>query len=461
LSILIGSTNRPGSKAARAGATGTGATGGAGADGGGHWLSAAEAAERLGVKTATLYAYVSRGMLASHRTAGRRQSRFERAEVERLAARSRAPRRPKGFELVVGSALTLIEPDGALYYRGRDALEMARRSTYEQVAEWLWSGRWETPSPWEPEGRSLEVALAVQRALPDEVSVVDRIRASAAVAGSLDPFRDDRRPAAVVLTARSLISVLVDALPLRNGPSNQGTGPPPGAPVASRLWSRLSKERPSPAQLSALDAALVLLADHELAASTLAARIAASVWASPYLVVTTGLGPVGGILHGGASGGVRAMLEEIEDASSAADVLGRRLGPDGSVPGFGHAVYRGADPRCSVLLDLLRQTRAGRRASSRFAVDELLGAARAQLLPPPNIDLALGALVHSSTMCEDAGEAIFAVARCAGWLAHALEEYRHRLRFRLRAAYTGPAPGEDRLGSLPSSSGQEETGRRR
>lgn len=418
----------------------------------GPWQSAAEAAGCLGIKVETLYAYVSRGMLTSHRAPGERRSRFERAEVERLAARARGPRRSRELDLVVDSALTLIEPEGALYYRGHDATAMARTARYEQVAEWLWTGRWSDPPTWRPEERTLAVAGAVQNALPAAVQVVDRIRASAAVAGSADPFRDDRRPESILLTGRSLISVLVDALPpigheqdafQRSAPL--GVPPPADASIAARLWPRLSAEPARTAQVAALDAALVLLADHELAASTLAARIAASVQANPYLVVTTGLGPVGGALHGGASEDVRIMLREVEAGASPAEVLGRRLAEGGIVPGLGHAVYRGTDPRFSALLEVLREGSDwadGRRGGSAIeALEGLLAAARERSLPAPNVDMALGALVHRSRMRQGAGEAMFAVARCAGWLAHAIEEYGHRMRYRIRAAYTGPAPG--------------------
>ena len=188
-----------------------------------------------------------------------------------------------------------------------------------------------------------------------------------------------------------------------------------------------------------LDAALVLLADHELAASTVAARVAASVRADPYAVVSAGLATVSGTLHGGASLGIEALLDEIDRPERAATVVGDRLRRGERLRGFGHRLYPDGDPRAGFLLARLRATAAG---SPRMAVvDALLEATTRRGLPEPNVDLALAALAHVTAMTRGAAEAIFAVARTAGWIAHALEEYDRNTPIRPRAVYTGPAPG--------------------
>jgi citrate synthase len=180
---------------------------------------------------------------------------------------------------------------------------------------------------------------------------------SVAVSGSLDPYGADRRPEAVVLTTRSLIPVLVDALPERSRPPRGGLRPALRArrdPLAARLWSKLSPRRPPQGMVKALNAALVLLADHELAASTLAARIAASTWAGPYLVVQTGLGPLGGPLHGAAGTAARAMIGDVAGGAPADQVLVRLVAAEGGlVPGLGHRVYTGPDPRAAALLSIV------------------------------------------------------------------------------------------------------------
>ena len=185
--------------------------------------------------------------------------------------------------------------------------------------------------------------------------------------------------------------------------------------------------------MRALDRALSLLADHELATSTLAVRVAASTWADPYLLLLTGLA-TGGPLHGGASGLVRVRCH---GAVATDPEHGQACAPDEQlVPGFGHTVYEGPDPRAPVLLDALEQARPPRELwrAAQGVLDVMARAGG----PHPNIDFALGVLAESMRMVEGAGEAVFAVARSAGWIAHGLEEYQHRLRYRIRATYTGP-----------------------
>jgi citrate synthase len=406
------------------------------------WMTSAQAATRLGVKAETLYAYVSRGLLTSHRVPGSRQTRFEVAEVERLAGRGRRRGQTLGPELVVDSGLTLLEPAGGLFYRGWDATDAAHRASYERVAEWLWTATGEEPPAWVPAPEHLAAARAAQALLPPSTSLVDRIRVSVAMSGSLDPYGADRRPEAVVVTARSLISVLVDALPPRSALSRSPLEAGLGGrrqPIAARLWSKLSVRSPTPELLRVLNAAMVLLADHELAASTLAARIAASTWAGPYLVVQTGLGPLGGPLHGAAGLAARAVIAEVDGGSPADTVLGRLVASEeGLVPGLGHRVYAGPDPRATTLLSMVRELA---HPLQWARVQELLDAASAQRLPLPNVDFAIAAFAHVVGLVPDATDAIFAVARSTGWIAHAMEEYPHRLRFRIRAVYTGPRPG--------------------
>jgi citrate synthase len=223
--------------------------------------------------------------------------------------------------------------------------------------------------------------------------------------------------------------VLADALPERSRPRDTS--------IAARLWSRLGDAPPSPSALNTLDAALVLLADHELAASTLAARVAASAWADPYLVVLTGLGALGGALHGASAGAAEAMLASIGGPEDAGAALGERLRADGRVPGFGLGVYRDRDPRADALLALLPRAASPERVAIVEEVVRLVGRRDG---PAPNVDFALAALSVGCALCPGAAEAIFSIARVAGLVAHAIEEYPHRLRFRPRAAYTGPAP---------------------
>jgi citrate synthase len=397
----------------------------------GERLTAAEAAARLGVKPATLYAYVSRGLLGRERSPGRRTSTFDPAEVERLTRRGgRRGRRPAG-ELVVESALTSIE-GGALWYRGLPVTELAATRTFEEVAEWLWRGRFPGPTRWRAGPAALAAGRQAQAALPERALPLERLQVIAAALAAGDDLRLELHPDAVTAAGRALIAGLAGGLP------RLGRPPAPDAGIAARLWWCLSPLDPDPALLAVLDAALVLLADHELAASTVAARVAASVRADPYAVAAAGLATLSGSLHGGASLAVEALLAEIGRPGLAGRVLGERLRRGERLRGLGHPLYPDGDPRAAHLLARLRRAAGG---SPRLAVVEaLLDATRRRGLPAPNVDLALAALGHVAEMTRGAGEAIFAVARVAGWLAHALEEYDRAIPIRLRAVYTGPPP---------------------
>ncbi|MEU6754297.1 citrate/2-methylcitrate synthase, partial [Spirillospora sp. NPDC046719] len=240
----------------------------------------------------------------------------------------------------------------------------------------------------------------------------------------------------VTATARSLIAGLVDALPPAGRAHAGGSPPLGGEGVAARLWWRLCPRPAEAGTLRALEAALILLADHELAASTLAARVAASVRADPYAVVASGLGVLSGPLHGGASYGAERLIAEVADPASAAQAVGARLRAGERVPGFGHVVYKSGDGRATLLLDLVRAAAPGhpRLAAAEAVLDE----AERRRLPSANIDFAVAALGAVAGFVPGAGEAVFAVARTAGWLAHAIEEYGGAHPLRPRAVYTGP-----------------------
>jgi citrate synthase len=392
-------------------------------------IGAAEAAARLGVKRETLYAYVSRGQLARQRGTGGRESVFDSAEVDALAARTRRGGRAGALEVVVASGITSLEGD-RLRYRGRDAADLATSSSFEAVAEYLWSGDPAVLSRRERWPAAAERLVGHE----DGADPINRFRVAVAMAAAGDPLRYDLEPPAVAAAGRRAVTAMVAAL-----------SAPPGArpqSVAAGLWAGLSAVTPSAGALDArhvdaLDAALVLLADHELAISTLAARVAASARADPYSVVSTGLGVVAGGLHGGAGRQVVALLEEVAEPGHAARVVGERLRRGERLPGLGHLVYRERDPRAAALLPRL----AGLRLlPGRWAVVEaVLALVEERLDSLVNVDFALGALAYCSGMKAEATEAIFAVARTAGWLAHAIEEYSEApLRFRPRAAYTGP-----------------------
>ena len=278
-------------------------------------------------------------------------------------------------------------------------------------------------------------AAAPVTRLPLGADAVNRLRVIVASAAAGDELRYDLEPASVVATGRRLVGSMVMGLPVV-GDEPVRPGP---FPLAARLWPRLAAGPPTRGLVATLNGALVLMADHELAASTLAVRVAASMRADPYSVVSTGLGVMAGALHGAASRPVVDLLVETGDARRARRVVGERLRRNERLPGLGHQVYREVDPRAETLLAALRDLPLpGRRWSVVEAVLDLL---TGRLPVPVNVDFALGAMVFAAGMEADAAEAMFSVARTAGWLAHALEEYAEPpLRFRPRAAYTGVRP---------------------
>jgi len=414
------------------------------------YLTAAEAARRLGVKPATLYAYVSRGVLSRVRAPDGRTSLFGAEEVEQLARRGR-PRRPAGVAVItVESAITEITGD-SLRFRGLDATRLAVSRTFEEVAELLWTG--EFPSrresgqeAWRARPAALAAGRAAQAALPAGTLPLERLQVIVPAMAATDPLRLQLDRPAVIAAGRNIIAGMVDCLP---GDLTSAAA----EPVAGRLWSRLcagngrgngpgnGQRRPAPGLMRALSAALVLLADHELAASTLAARAAASVRADPYAVVGTGLGAMSGALHGGASLGAEMLMAAASGPEDVPRVVAELLRRGEKVPGFGHFVYRGGDPRAILLLDLVR--RVAPKSGQLAVADAVFAEVRHKSLPEPNIDFAIATLVRVAGMVRGAGEAIFAVARTAGWIAHALEAYSGPGPLRPRAVYTGrPAVDE-------------------
>lgn len=392
------------------------------------WITSAEAAARLGVKAQTLYAYTSRGLLHPQRAVDGRTSRYDVREVDALARRGRPggrPARAGAVDVRITTGVTELTTAGPSY-RGRLAADLVGSgSSFEAVAQWLWTGdeaTWRTVRPAEWTAR-----------LPAEpgpgAPTIDGIVARAVAVGRADLRRADRRPGSVHTAARRLVGELVAAVPARARRAR-----PEG--VAATLFARLAGRAPSEGERAALDAALVLLADHDIAASTLAARVAASTHADVYHVVLAGLATVSGPLHGSASTTAYRFLLEA-GAHGARTAVDDRLRLGERLPGFGHRVYPSIDPRYRVLVDVLAAAGADDDRLAVLAAVEEVAAERVEARP--NIDLALAALTWAFDLPPTSGECVFAVARVAGWVAHALEEYGERpVRYRPMAAYVGP-----------------------
>jgi citrate synthase len=292
----------------------------------------------------------------------------------------------------------------------------------------------------------VRVAKAADAGLPESSPLTERLAVVTAALACANPLRIDLQPHAVQAHAASLMTTLVAVLPRLAGTSTPRPalaaaerGRANGAPtLAARMWPRLSALPANPKRVRVLDAALILLADHELSTSTFAARVAASTRGDPYAVVLSGLGAVSGRLQGAAGHAPFQMLQAAQAHGSAERAVADALAAHGSVPGMGHPLYETVDPRAACLLELLEPL-LGRRDAA--LIDAVLTSAAATSRTRPNIDMATAALAFAMRMSADATEAMFDIARIAGWIAHAIEEYGEApLRFRARALYTGPPP---------------------
>jgi citrate synthase len=322
--------------------------------------------------------------------------------------------------VVIGTTISEIG-NGWIRYRGHDLTDLVGRWRFEDVCRLLWTGELtaDTTDADNTVGTATTaVTDAVERvvaALPAQASVSARLAAAAAAASPWVPRASTEPPAAEA--ASLVLDALVAALPWVGRPV------PADGSVAERLWPRLSPLPATPERVGALDTALVVLAEHELATSTLAVRIAASTRAKPAEAVLTGLGTMSGPFHGRAAVAVHRCL-----------ATGADPGDTDLRTGFGHPVHEAGDPRFA---PLLAPVTAIATDEQRAAIDRFVAPTRG--VDPPNVDAALGALGFVGAMEVGRTEAVFAVARTAGWLAHAFEEADEApVRFRGRTLYRGP-----------------------
>jgi len=368
----------------------------------------------MGVQAQTLYAYVSRGRVEARPDADDpRKSLYRAEDIDRLQTRKVRGRKAAHVaedaiawgEPVLASSITTVA-HGRLYYRGRDATELARTDTLESVARLLRGGdgvafkdRIERPIPTAPTARGRAFAVLAERAASDHPA---RGRASLALAAE----------------AAGLLDAFADAI----------AGQPGEGPIHARLASAW---RCDEAGGELIRRSLVLLADHELNPSTFAARIAASTGASLAAAALAGLAALSGPLHGGIAPRVQAFIAEAERIG-AEPAVRARLAQGLPIPGFGHPLYPNGDPRAAALLEAFTPDETFE--SVRIAAQSLTGAIA-------NVDFALTAMVSRLDLSDDAAFLLFAMGRCAGWLAHALEQMRTGQTIRPRARYIGPAPG--------------------
>jgi citrate synthase len=388
------------------------------------WVGADDAARTLGITRATLYAYVSRGLIRSEPGAGpgrSRARRYSRDDVERLRRRAEERRNPDKVAVhalqwgmpVLESAITLIA-DETLFYRGHDAVALARTSSVEKVASLVWAGRLD-------EGRPDAAPMTERVTSPKTTPFILRAQATLALASASDHQAFDLRREAVIRTGWRILDLLVQTeAPRTKGPIDV---------ALARGWGvRAGGD-------DVIRAALILCADHELNVSAFTARCVASAGSNPYAVVTAGLAALEGTKHGGSTARVETTLAALRRERSLRAALAERLRQGQRIDGFGHPLYRRGDPRAAALLATLER-RYPKSPELRYARD-FARAAMAVTSERPNIDFALGAASRVLGLPTGSGLTLFAIGRTIGWIGHAIEQYAVDQIIRPRAKYVG------------------------
>jgi len=420
------------------------------------YLTAHQTAERLGIKRDTLYAYVSRGLLRSVAVPGSRERGYRADEVEKLRAGRGSNRATRNEPLipVIDSAICLIE-DGRLYYRGIDAIHLAETATLEDIADLLWAGEGalfqtaphpdplpaggeregsgaaiESLSPPAGRGRGPRRQAREGEGLPGRATdirppgLIERCQIRLATLAAADLAALDLTPPGIIRTGRTILHQLTACI---------GDTAAASDPVHRQLaayWGLDDKGA------DLIRRCLVLLADHELNASTFVARCVASTGATPYAVVSAALSALSGRLHGGASASAEALLHEIVQRGDPLAVMAARLARNEHLPGLGHPLYPEGDPRADALLSAAMAAVPG----ARRLIEAAIAAAR-QLIPHrPNVDFALAAATTALGLPQGAALSLFVVGRTVGWIAHAIEQYQNGVLIRPRARYTGRRP---------------------
>lgn len=379
------------------------------------WIAAEEARDRLGVRPQTLYAYVSRGRVQVRPDPrDPRRSLYRTADITALAQRKSRSRKVSEVaagaiawgEPVLASEITTVA-GGRLFYRGRDAIRLADSETLESVARLLRGGH----------GAALKRTDRPQP--PKHPDMRTRAYLALAARAGTDPPARGRHPLVLAVEAATLLDVLTDAV----------AGEVWGGAIHNRLalaWG----QGPGGSGADLIRRILVLVADHELNPSAFAARVAASTGASLSASALAGLATLSGPRHGGATAAVRTFAAEAAQLGPR-QAIANRLVEDRALPGFGHNLYPDGDPRAAALLEHFTPTPE---------LQSLQAAVKAVAGLDPNVDFTLLAACEALRLPADAPFALFSVARCAGWIAHAIEQGQADALIRPRARYVGPEP---------------------
>jgi citrate synthase len=383
------------------------------------YVNAREAAAELNISRATLYAYVSRGLIESIAQPGQRRRAYALSDIRALRRDHDDGRETEAAKIrhldfgapVLDSALCTIQ-EGRLFYRGRDAAALAGATTLESVAGMLWDVEeaiaFSVPEPGEAGDQASGLAGAIRRL---------------SLAASEDPLAHGRGKTAVVGAGAAIVGIIGAAF---------------GAGKAGTIDTALARGWRAPTAAKVIRAALIMAADHELNASTFVVRCVASTNASLYNAVIAGLSALQGPRHGGQTLQVAAFLDEAERSGAPDKAVADRLARGDTLPGFGHTLYPAGDVRARTLLALARES--GGDPSVLGFCDAVQSTAHAMTGEYPNIDFALVTLARAFGLPASAPFGLFATGRAVGWIAHAREQYADSRLIRPRARYVGEEP---------------------
>jgi 2-methylcitrate synthase len=353
--------------------------------------------------------------------------------------------------VATSSAICYLDGDqGVLAYCGYDIHDLAEHATFEEVCFLLWNGR----LPTRAELGDLHSALAAARPLPERVlrllrslppaNGMDVLRTATSALAHSDPDADDNSQAANTRKAVRLTAQLASLVATFGWMQARGAPiqPDPALGHAANFLYMLTGERPNATAVRAFDIALMLHADHELNASTFAARVTAATLSDIHSAIVSGIGTLKGPLHGGANADVMRMLLELGEDASAERIestIRAKLARKEKIPGFGHRVYHTEDPRATHLRRMSKEL--GQRAGNLrwYEMSQRIEAlVKAEKKLNPNVDFYSASTYYMLGIPIDLFTPIFAVSRVSGWTAHVLEQYANNRLIRPRAEYIGP-----------------------
>lgn len=360
--------------------------------------------------------------------------------------------KPSGLEGVVATSSSICFIDGEvgrLVFRGYEIGDLVENCSFEETAHLLWSGDLPSKAKLDELNKQLRSSanlpahvLKILEALPRTTQPMDALRTACSALGAEDPDLTSNTPEAnlrkaVRMTAQ-FPTIVAAFHRLRSG--QKPVAPDPSLGIAANFLYMLTGKKPHDTVVRAMDAALVVHAEHGLNASTFACRVTAATLADIHAAVTAAIAALKGPLHGGANQDVMEMLLEAGDADKLDANVRKTLGEGGKIPGFGHRVYKVYDPRATFLSKISKELGAAAGNSKWYEMSERLIGVVKELKPKinPNVDFFSASSYYTMGIPLDLFTCIFAIARVVGWTAHAMEQHVNNRLIRPGEEYIGP-----------------------